>query len=89
MENGGDAGSRLVHQVILDIPDHLAYSVGLLVLGTRRLADVPDSVWEYLAAFLKGNLAVHHQIAGVDAIELGSLLFKGQAVIDRIHQFTE
>ena len=89
MEDGGDAGARFVHQIVLDVPDHLADLVRVLVLRTGGLADVADAVGEDLPAFFEGDLAVHQQFAGIDAVQLGRLLFERQPVIDGIHQRVE
>ena len=89
MEDGGDAGPRFFHQIVLDILDHFADLVRVLVLRAGGLADVADPVGEDLPAFFEGDLAVHQQFTGIDAVQLGRFLFQRQPVIDGIHQLFE
>ena len=86
VDDGRDAGGRVVDHIILDVGDQLAQLVGVQALGAGQLADMAGAVRDQFLALLQGEYAVHHQLTGVDSEELGGPVLHGEAVIDGIDQ---
>ena len=86
VDDGRDAGRRMVDHVILDIGNELPQLIRVQALGAGQLADMASAVRNHFLALVDGEDPIDHQLARVDAKELGRAVLHGKSVIHGVYK---
>ena len=87
-----------IREMVRDIQDYLMNEThagipamfqeeALTGLTAKGATAYPQAIGDEFAALFAGDLSVHQQFAGIDAVQLGRFFLQRQPVVHGIHQF--